>query len=204
VPANIKAYWQQRLKETNKLVKARAPVAVTEVDYDDILAKVVELIEQGGEHATLQASQEVALLALYAYLPPKSGDFGKLRIVQDMEELSKDHNGLVLPTEGTCKLVLNEYKTAKTYGQFVEELPEELADILKASIVSFPRPFLLVGPRNKPLSDANYSMRVGNVMDKHLGRRLGILDLRSMFRAQKLDNDDCDRKAIAKSMMCTV
>jgi hypothetical protein len=39
-------------------------------------------------------------------------------------------------------------------------------------------------------------MRVGNVMDKHLGRRLCINDLRNMFTAQKGLSP-----VVAKSMM---
>jgi hypothetical protein len=205
VPAGIKTYWRERLNEANRVISTQTPNAVAEVDYDNILAKVMDLMEQGNEHATLKASQEVVLLALYAFLPPKRADFGNLRIVQDAGELTADENGLVLPTGGDCKLVLNHYKTAKTYKQFVEPLPEELAAIVRASLASFPRNILLVGPRNKPLSDASYSMRVGNVMDKHLGRRLCITDLRNMFIKQKAARgSDCQRKAISKSMMCAL
>jgi hypothetical protein len=185
IPATTKAYWLARLEDANAMVKKQNSNNVVSsalqakwLDYDDILAKVEELIAQGNEHATLKASQEVVLLAMYAYLTPKRADFGKLRIVASIGKLQDDENGLVLPSKGDCRLVLNQYKTAKTYKQFTEVLPVELAVIVRASLEAWPRTYLLVGPRDKPLSDNNYSTRVGDVMDKHLDRRLSVNDLR--------------------------
>jgi hypothetical protein len=75
-----------------------------------------------------------------------------------------DENGIVLPA-CECKLVLNVYKTAKTYKQFVERCLQSWRRCCAS--VSVPRTYLLVGPRDKPLSDDNYGTQVKTTMDKH-------------------------------------
>lgn len=207
----IKAYWSQRLQEANATVRKEDANNVVSpelkakwMDWDLIEAKVAELIATGKAHASLKASQELVILAIYAFLPPKRADFGKVRIVASSGKIADDENGLVLPSKGECTLVLNDYKTAKTYGPFTEALPKELETIVRASLKAFPRTFLLVGPRDKPLSDDNYGTRVKNAMDRHMNKTLGINDLRKMYITQTIDLSKVThekRAAIAHSMM---
>jgi hypothetical protein len=184
-------YWRARMGDA---IQASAELAANNVaspellkkwiQYDTIKTKVDELLASEG-HADNRMSQDIVLLAVYAHLPPKRADLGKVRIVQRQEDIASDENGVVIPEQGDKgMLILNEYKTAKTYGRFEEVLSEELTLIIKASLAAHPRSFLFVGPRDKPLSDSNYSTRVGNVMDRHMDKRLTVNDLRHMYVTQ--------------------
>jgi hypothetical protein len=211
VPATTAKYWLARLEDARAAVKKKSDNNVVSaalqakwMDYSDIKAKVQDLIKRGNEHASLKVTKELVILAMYAFLTPKRADFGKLRIVDSADELKATENGIVLPARGECKLVLNEYKTAKTYKQFVETLPSELAQVLRASVKAFPRTYLLVGPRDKPLSDDNYGTQVKNTMDKHFNRKLGINDLRHIYLTQTIILATItreERNKIAWSMM---
>jgi hypothetical protein len=215
VPETIASYWFKKLQEIGDDVKVNSNnVASKElmakwIQYDDILELVRSQTARGDAHATLKASQELVLLSMFAYLPPKRGDLGKLRIVRGVGELTDTENGLVVPPAGECRLILNKYKTAKMFGQFQEALPSALADIVRMSLSTFPRTFLLVGPCDKPMSDGNYSTRVGDVMDKYLDRRLSINNLRHIYITQKVLRGDAlvtheERVAMAYSMMHTL
>jgi benzoyl-CoA reductase/2-hydroxyglutaryl-CoA dehydratase subunit BcrC/BadD/HgdB len=211
LPETTAKYWQKCLKDASDAVKKESDKNVVSealqakwMDYDDIMAKVQALRKLGNEHASLKASKELVILAMYAFLTPKRADFGKLRIVDSVNELTATENGVVLPANGECKLVLNVYKTAKTYKQFVETLPSELVQVLRASLKAFPRSFILVGPRNKPLSDDNYATQVKAVMDKHFDRKLSINDLRHIYLTQTIVLATItreERNKIAWSMM---
>jgi hypothetical protein len=211
-PQAARTYWLQRLEDASAAVKKKnsdnvASDALTAkwMEYDDILAKVEDVVASGDGHATLKESQELVVLAMFAYLPPKRADLGQVRIGGSLGMLANTENGMVVPADGgECKLVLNVYKTAKVYQQFLEALPEELAAIVRASLAAFPRSYLLVGPRDKPISDTNYSTRVTNVMDKYLGRRLSVNDLRHLYITQKIKLSEVThekRAIIAHSMM---
>jgi hypothetical protein len=72
----------------------------------------------------------VVLLAAYAYLTQSESRFRQATHAS-IGKLQDDENGW-LPSKGDCRLVLNQYKTAKTYKQFTEVLPVELA-VVRAS-----------------------------------------------------------------------
>lgn len=150
-------------------------------------------------------SQDIVMMAMYAFLAPKRRDLGKIHIVQKEDEIPKDENGIVIPKVGAKgKLILNEYKTANTYGHFEEALPNELTLIIKASLAAYPRPFLFCGPLCKHLSDRAYGTRVSDVMDRHMDKKLTANDLRHLFITQRIKLDSvthAERSEIASSMM---
>jgi hypothetical protein len=154
---------------------------------------------------TTGLSQDIVMMAVYAYLAPKRRDLGKVHVVQKEGDIADDENGIVIPAQGaTGKLVLNEYKTAKTYGHFEEALPKELTLIIKASLAAHPRPFLFCGPLCKPLSDRAYGTRISDVMDRHMDKKLTANDLRILFITQRIKLDKvthAQRTEVADSMM---
>lgn len=185
-PEALEKYWAERLVELHAVMDALAAdktaskaLSAKWMPYDDIRTKVDDLVARGPA-ATLKDSQELVLLAVYAYLPPMRANLGKLRIVKSGDELEEEENGVVVPHDGVCSLVLNEFK-----DKFVEELPTELEAVVRASLAAFQRTHLLVGPNDTPVSATGYGKRVSAVMDKYFERRLSINDLRHMY-AQKV------------------
>lgn len=81
-------YWRARMAEA---IKASAELAANNVaspellakwiDYDTIKIKVNQLLTDEG-HTNKRMSQNIVLLAVYAYLAPKRLGLGKLAVVQ--------------------------------------------------------------------------------------------------------------------------
>lgn len=65
---------------------------------DDLEELAERLTDDPDAHADLRASQDVVLVVLSAYMPPKRADFGELRVVTSQAELKDGDNGVVLPT----------------------------------------------------------------------------------------------------------
>lgn len=210
IPEGCAHYWRERMgdaKASNAELAANnvvSPQLLKKwIEYDAIQSKLEELLETVG-HTDMRTSQDLVLLAMYAFLPPKRADLGKLRIVKAAKDIKADENGLVLPDRGNGLLVLNCYKTAKVYGRFEEALPSELTAVIRASLAAHPRPYLVCGPRGKPLSDGNYGSRVSSVMDRHLGKALSVNDLRHLYITQRVQLHKvthAERAEIAHSMM---
>jgi hypothetical protein len=171
---------------------------------DDLHSKLRE------RKGSMNEWQALVLISFYAYLPPKRADLGMVKIARcktpgactRMVERCNDGNFCIVGDTGI--LVLNEYKTYETYGKFVEELPSALLEIVKDSLSAQPRDYLLCGLNNRPLSVQSLSNRVGQVMQKYVGVKLSINDLRHIYITQHVHLDTmtiAERKAIAKSMM---
>lgn len=94
-------------------------------------------------------SPERLLLTFYTDIPPNRSDFYDTRIYRSVPNPApKDSNYVVLlKNKGT--LVMNKYKTAKTYGQNVIELPEESLRQLRISLEKEPREYLFISRRFK-------------------------------------------------------
>lgn len=212
VPDGCAVYWRARMGDA---IKASAEIAANNVaspallrkwiEYDSLKTKLDELLLAPDAHKKNRMSQDIVLLAVYVHLSPKRRDLGKVKVVQKEGDIAEDENGVVIPTQGAkAKLVLNEYKTAKAYGRYEEDLPKELTLIIKASLAAHPRSFLFAGPRDKPLSDSNYGTRVSGVMYRHMDKKLTVNDLRHLFITQHIKLDSvthAQRADIASSMM---
>jgi hypothetical protein len=168
-----------------------------------------DLAARGG--GTMKESQALVLLGMYAYLPPKRADLGAVKVVRcksaalcaaAVERCVEGNACVVGPTSAT--LVLNEYKTHDVYGQFTEDLPAELFEIVRDSLAAHPRAHLLSGTHDRPLSLQSTSNRVVQVMKRYVGSELSINDLRHIYITQTVRLDKltvAERGAIARSMM---
>ena len=80
----------------------------------------------------LPLSPTKILLAMYSYIPPqRGGDFYDLK-VYTKEPKVNDGNYIVLKSHNhaDCRLVMNDYKTEKVYGEFHIPLAEPLVKLL--------------------------------------------------------------------------
>ena len=108
--------------------------------------------------------QDWIILCLYTMVPPLRVDYSPMAVV---EEVPKDTKGnfLVLSPTKNC-FVLQEYKTAGTYGRVEFDIPDELLDVLYEWVVYNPSGWLLLKGDGEPYTDYNLSQRVGRIMEK--------------------------------------
>ncbi len=94
------------------------------------------------------------ILSLYTYRPPLRNDYGNMRIVS---KLPKGKKNYLLKQNNGFTIVLRDYKTYSTYGEYISKLPDILDVIINKSLVMYPRKYLLslMHDPNKPLTKQN-------------------------------------------------
>jgi hypothetical protein len=97
-------------------------------------------LKRGNEHASPKVEELV--IPGHVRFTPKRADFSLRIAMRPTSWLRRRTASFCL--RGECKLVLNVYKTAKTYKQFVGTLPSELARSAARSVKAFPGLIFLV------------------------------------------------------------
>ena len=149
------------------------------VKWEDIRAK-----QQSLERLDY-ASPDHLLLSMYTLIEPARSDYGKIKIVGDIQETSApDQNFLVLPRNGAMKavLVLKMYKTRGRYGTFKREFPENLVRIIRQSLANTPREYLFVDISGEPYENKNsFTKHANRAFHRIFGRGLSISLVRHSF-----------------------
>lgn len=160
--------------------------------YDD-LKKNAELLykKKGLTPADLQQIQNYIIVSVLGgiYIPPRrSKDFVdfKIKSVDTTKDNFLDKN----------KMVFNSYKTAKTYGQQVVDIPVQLKNILTKWIKINPTDYLLFDVNMNPLSSVKLNQRLNKIFDK----KVGVNQLRHTFLTDKYKKTSEESKALANDM----
>ncbi len=139
----------------------------------------------------LQQIQNFIILSLLGgvFVPPRrSKDFCDFKIKNiDREK----HNYM-----DKNKLIFNSYKTAKTYGQQVLDIPKELKSILVKWVKTNPTDYLLFDSNMNPLSSVKLNQRLNKIFDK----RVGVNGLRHTFLTEKYAKTSEESKKLSNDM----
>lgn len=140
------------------------------VDYSVALAKY-EKLERG--------TPEAILLGLYVLMPPKRNDYWDAKVYMHTSPIADTGNYFIIDQRENaeaCKqswLIMNDYKTAGSYGQLREMIPDRLAYEIKLSIKRHPRQYLFVNRSNHPYNSPNTfckfaTERLSTIFGKHV------------------------------------
>jgi hypothetical protein len=113
------------------------------------------------------ASDDHLLLSMYTRMEPLRQDYGHVRIVRRVSETGDGENYLLLgperPMPRTATLVLRQYKTCRSQGEYSRDVPPVVVSVIMANLVRKPRKYLFVDTTSKPYKSnmvfANYSNR---------------------------------------------
>lgn len=146
-----------------------------------------------------EADERALLSSFYRDLEPRrQADYHRVRIVRQEGERAEAERGpaYVDATAGALRrgggrprLVVREYKTRKTYGDFEVALPERTWRLLKRSLESRPRSWVFCRPTGEPYRDANAFTKWHNgLLRQWYGQGVTLRALRHA-RATQLHND---------------
>lgn len=120
------------------------------------------------------------LVMMYSSIPPMRADFGSIAIYYDKLPSTHYANYMIIGKKG-IKMVISQYKTAKTLGTIVEELPADLSKEIRASLKTMPRTFLFTDSYGKPFSDNGFVRFVTTRFKEIFNKPLTINILRHSF-----------------------
>ena len=138
-------------------------------------------------HSNLQSSQERLWLIISRHVPAKRSDWGKILVVDNRDMVDPDTNAILVPSDArqSTVLILNQYKTATTYGQYEEVMPTLVAREIRTSLENIPRSHLFLDSRGRPWAKSvcgdPFAMWVKRVFTKHVGRGVTVNGLRKSW-----------------------
>lgn len=188
-----KAYkkWHQYFKVMDTEVTSRIMAAeptdrerVNWVHWADVVAKEREL----GQVA--YGSEDHLLLSMYVLIEPGRQEYNALYIVDKKPGDMTRGNFIILPqdVETPATLVLNEYKTSKTYSTYQRELPSALTGVIRESLRQRPRKYLFTQDDGTPYLKRNSFSKYSNrTLERLFGKKFTVGLLRHSFISEGID-----------------
>jgi hypothetical protein len=139
----------------------------------------------------LQEIQNYIIMVLFngEYIPPRrSKDYVNFKI----KNINKEKDNYMNKNE----FIFNSYKTAKTYGQQIIEIPKELKAIINKWVKVNPTDYLLFDVNLGPLSNVKMTQR----LNKLLGKKASVNALRKSYLSNKYDGLIDMNKDLEKTM----
>jgi hypothetical protein len=120
------------------------------------------------------------LLAFYTYIPPARADYNKIYLFKPTDTIPRNENYILMGSE--YKIVLQEFKTAKTYNKIEHILPEPLRKLLDKSLEEEPRQCLFVSPlTGEPQTAQRFAEWAGQTLTRLIGKKTNLTALRHAF-----------------------
>lgn len=164
------------------------------VGFEEIKTKFNELQKNPEVLKNIKKHFQYILLAMYLHIKPKRCDLGCIYVSLDgrIPKSYLDEKNYILLNVATPKLILNKYKTSKSYGKLVEPLSEELIKILRESFELFPRTHLFISLdirlKNMPYdNNGSYSSFVMRNFEHLFGKSMGASLWRRVYISENID-----------------
>lgn len=116
-------------------------------------------------------SQQHLITLMAARVPPKRADYGKLRIVDNIDRVEANENYMVVPNDARrpVTLVLQTYKTSKAYGRYEESMPRSVGRAIRESLAVFPRTYLFENAKDTPFqSKQSWGKWIATAFQRHM------------------------------------
>jgi len=207
-PKIHKLYYDD-LNESNKSIQEQESKGLKSerqeknwIEWDDVLAAREELKDKVSsiKSKKITATQydtmlKYVVLSLYTWIAPRRNtDFTEMYIVKKVPNTERNYY-----ETDTQKFHFNKFKTAKTYGPVIVDIPIELQQVLKQYMKVYPKNELedkplLVTSSGKTLNGSNGITRIlNNVFKKNIGSTM----LRHSYLSSKYGNlkDEMEKDA---------
>jgi hypothetical protein len=211
-------FYYDKMMEKSKTAKVEGgSVEATEkqtenwLTWEDVVKKLGELKEQTEAFSKvkhLSPSQfhtllSYLILSLYVYVPPRRNqDYLGMSVFKalkkdNLDELPKDKNYLIVLKGVPTEFVFNVYKTSKTYGQQKVPIPETLRGVINVYLAHLgdkAKTFQLlrVGSSRENMEQANGITRV---LNKVFGKKVGSSMLRHIYLSSKYNIAEMSKDA---------
>lgn len=155
---------------------------------DDLYSMISNMQPKEEYYIYFDTYQKYLVLNLYYLIPPIRNDYVNCKILdEEITNMNSETNYIFLNTK---KLVLNRYKTSKSYGEGLEiELPEELVLIIKQwlsiRVIIYPQlqdnKELLLNKNLEPMSQVSLTQYLNKIFKKNVSSTI----LRKSYLSEK-------------------
>ena len=160
---------------------------------------------------TKKKSMQHLLLRMMVDMPPKRSDLGSVKVcpastpVPEHGRNSKmpavSGNFVIIHRSGPLTLVLQDYKTSKFYGTFVEKLTDTISKDVRESLKAYPRQYVFEDKDGKPFDGHAFGEFVKRTFKEHTNKSSGINAIRHAYIiAATKGKTKAERRKIATSM----
>jgi integrase len=159
--------------------------------YDKMKKSANNIMKKGDlKMRDLQEIQNFIMLALFVLIPPRRAlDYVEMKI----KNVDKKTDNYI---QGN-KLVFNTYKTSKSKGQQIVDIPRELKTILNKWVKINPSEYLLFDAKNNKLS----SVKINQRFEKIMGKKFSVNMFRKLFLTDKYGDTVKKMKEMEKDMI---
>tara|TARA_R110000803_G_scaffold91336_1_gene158687 strand:- start:22 stop:897 length:876 start_codon:yes stop_codon:yes gene_type:complete len=159
--------------------------------YDKMKKSANNIMKKGDlKMRDLQEIQNFIMLALFVLIPPRRAlDYVEMKI----KNVDKKTDNYI---QGN-KLVFNTYKTSKSKGQQIVDIPKELKTILNKWVKINPSEYLLFDAKNNKLS----SVKINQRFEKIMGKKYSVNMFRKLFLTDKYGDTVKKMKEMEKDMI---
>lgn len=194
----LKEYYNNVLSDNNVSEKQKKALDALNLDMID---KMIE-DRNNVKNKNIEDLEDLILLKLLRVFPMRN-DFGDLYICKNIKS-ANDNKNLLLLTQRSCKIILNEFKTFKKYGTKEFIIPVDIHLLIKELInKDREKTYLLETLERKPLSPTMMTKRV-NWIFRDLDVKIGTTILRKIYLRDKYGNVVKDMRKDSKNMMHSV
>ena len=197
----VHSHWRDKMMEAKKEREEMPAHQKTEkqeqnwLTWDDVTKKKLELcaeIQDSVKGKNLTAAQyekliQYVVVSLYTDIPPRRNEYTDMYVVKKWNEnLDKTKNYYDLTNH---KFIFNKYKTQKSYGTQVVDVPE----VLQATLSLYLRHHPLAKQKAKEYkllvkqdgSNFNTANSITRILNKTFGKKVGSSMLRHFYLSSK-------------------
>jgi hypothetical protein len=146
--------------------------------YNELYKQVEPLFKKDNKTMEdMQNIQLIIILGLYYFIPPR-------RLMDYTELKLKNYDKEADNYKKYSSIYLNQYKTAKTYGEQIIKLPPELNKLINMYIKFIDNDYLLFDKHNNKLTSITLNQRLNKIFDN---KNISVNNLRHSFITEKYD-----------------
>jgi hypothetical protein len=178
---NIKTQWKKLLRDNLKPYEERRLNSIpTEnqikkggiyLKYNDIIAK---------RDSLPFGSIERLLLSFYTYIPPVRADYFATEIIT-LKQSPKEPNFIRRISPQESWVVINDFKTQKSFKQIKNKLPLELNNELVESLRLKPRKYLFTNQTGQPFTRNSFTIWSKRILSKLFETEMTLSIMRHLF-----------------------
>lgn len=166
---------------------------------DDTVSKNQIYLQQLQNKKQRIQFQEAIMVSLYILNPPCRNDLMDLKYcLYDTEKDNYFHRN----ENGNSFIFLNHYKTYKTYGQCVVNIPLRIAKLINDFIDKFapPSPYLFYNRQGNVYKESTFSSHITDIFLNQTNKHINIQTLRKIYATQNTFESVENSKNVAKQM----